>query len=444
MSQTADARAAIAGSAVAGLNTRKNLSAQNLSAGMIGNVLEWYDFGLYGYLAPVIGSLFFPSHNPVASLLGAYGGFAIGFAMRPIGGAVLGHLGDKIGRQTVLIVSVVLMGAATTAVGLLPTYAEIGIWAPILLLLVRCFQGFSVGGEFTGSVSYLVETAPKARRGFAGSFANIGSTGGYLLAAGFAALTVTIAGHHAIHGWVWRLPFLAGGVLALLAYLVRSRLNDTGYDPSKAEKKDEREEIPLKRAFRDSPKAMILAVMFTWGYGVADYLTLVFLPTFGAKFGTVSNASTLQINTFAEALALFVVPLAGWLTDHAIRRRSMLIIAFGLTFLTSVVFFEFANAGGTAGFWVAQMGFAVFLGMIMGTAPAMLAELFKSEFRLSGYSLSFNIGLGIGGGTAPLIATALIGLTGFKLAAAGYLMVGALLSVVALYMMRDRSREPLR
>ena len=443
MSQTADAAAGAPDAALAALNSRENLSVQNLSAGMVGNVLEWYDFSLYGYFAPVIAGLFFPSHNPVASLLGAYGGFAIGFAMRPIGGAVLGHLGDRIGRQTVLILSVVLMGLATTAVGLLPTYGEIGIWAPILLLLVRCFQGFSVGGEFTGSVSYLVETAPRKRRGFAGSFANMGSTIGFLLAAGFAALTVTLADHHAIHGWAWRAPFLAGGVLALLAYLVRSRLTDTGYDPSKAGK-DEGEDIPLKRAFKDSPKAMILAVMFTWGYGVADYLTLVFLPTFGSKFGTIGNGATLSINTYSEALALVVVPLAGWLTDHAIRRRSMLMLAFGLTFLTAVAFFELADSGGVAGYWIAQMGFAVFLGMIMGTAPAMLAELFKSEFRLSGYSLSFNIGLGLGGGTAPLIATALIGLTGFKLASAAYLMVGSLLSIVALYMMQDRSREPLR
>ena len=410
---------------------------------MIGNVLEWYDFGLYGYLAPVIGALFFPSANPIASLIGAYGGFAIGFAVRPIGGAVLGHLGDRVGRQTVLIASVVLMGAATTAIGFLPTYAEIGIWAPILLLLIRLFQGFSVGGEFTGSVSYLIETAPRRRRGIAGSFANIGSTAGYLLAAGLATVTVMLLKTHPELTWIWRLPFIGGGVLAILAYWMRTRLTHSGYEPAPVGE-DEQRELPLKQAFSEAPRAMILAVVFTWGYGVADYLTLVFLPTFASSFGSIDHGSALAINTAAEAVALIAIPLTGWLTDHAIRRRSMLMLSFALIFFTSVIFFELSSGSDMARFMVAQFGFAVFLGMIMGTAPAMLAELFPSRFRLSGYSLAFNIGLGFGGGTAPLIATALIDSTGYNMAAAGYLMLGALLSIGALYLMKDRSREPLR
>ncbi len=428
---------------VAALNKRQSLSFESLGAGMIGNVLEWYDFGLYGYLAPVIGALFFPSTNPVASLIGAYGGFAIGFAVRPLGGAVFGHLGDRVGRQPVLILSVVMMGVATTAIGLLPTYGQIGIAAPILLLLIRLLQGFSVGGEFTGSVSYLVETAPRRRRGLAGSFANIGSTGGYLLAAGLAAVTVFFAGRHPEFGWVWRLPFLGGGLIAVLAYWVRSRLSETGYEPEPPAE-GEQPELPLKLAFKHSPRAMILAMVFTWGYGVADYLTLVFLPTFAAKFGMIDNGDALAVNTVAEAVAIIAIPIAGWLTDHAIRRRSMLILAFALIFFTSIGFFELASGSDLVRFALAQFGFAVFLGMIMGTAPAMLAELFRSEYRLSGYSLAFNVGLGFGGGTAPLIATALIGFTGFNLAAAGYLMVGSLMAIGALYLMTDRSREPLR
>ena len=424
------------------LNSIDKLSAESLGAGMIGNVLEWYDFGLYGYLAPVIGEHFFPSHNPVASLIGAYGGFAIGFAVRPIGGAVLGHIGDRIGRQTVLILSVVMMGVATTLIGFLPTYQQIGIWAPILLLVIRLFQGFSVGGEFTGSVTYLIETSPRHRRGFAGSFANIGSTGGYLLAAGLAAGTVMMSHSHPEYPWLWRLPFLGGGFLAILAYWMRSRLTHTGYEPEPIAEGDQ-PELPLKMAFRRSPRIMILAMIFTWGYGVADYLTLVFLPTFASKFGSIDNGDALAINTVAEAVAIIAIPIAGWLTDHAIRRRSMLILAFALIFFTAIGFFELSEGPSLERFVVAQFGFAVFLGMIMGTAPAMLAELFHSEFRLSGYSLAFNVGLGFGGGTAPLIATALIGFTGYTMAAAAYLMVGAVMAIGALWLMSDRSREPL-
>ncbi|WP_338466409.1 MFS transporter [Novosphingobium sp. ZN18A2] len=425
-----------------GLNNVEKLSGQSLSAGMIGNVLEWYDFGLYGYLAPMIGALFFPSANPIASLIGAYGGFAIGFAVRPIGGAVLGHLGDRIGRQTVLVASVVLMGGATTLIGFLPTYDQIGIWAPILLLLIRLFQGFSVGGEFTGSVTYLVETAPMHRRGFAGSFANIGSTAGYLLAAALAAGTVMLTKAHPEYPWIWRVPFIAGGLLAVLAYWMRARLTHTGFEPDIPEEGEEHE-LPMKQAFTQAPRAMILAVIFTWGYGVADYLALVFLPTYASSFGAVDHGAALTINTFSQAAAIIVIPLAGWLTDHALRRRSMLILAFALIFFTSVTVFELAAGPGLMRFAVAQVAFAVFLGMIMGTAPAMLAELFPSHFRMTGYSIAFNIGLGFGGGTAPLIATALIDLTGHNLAAAGYMMVGALMSVVALALMKDRSRQPL-
>lgn len=422
------------------LKVPKKISLENLSAGTIGNVLEWYDFGLYGYLAPVIGSLFFPSKDPIASLLGAYGGFAIGFMMRPIGGVAFGHLGDRVGRQTVLVTSVVMMGLATTAVGLLPTYAEIGFWAPVLLLLVRLFQGFSVGGEFTGSVSYLVETAPANRRGFVGSFANFGSTGGYLLAAGFAALTVELAGHHAVHGWAWRIPFLAGGVLAILAYVIRSRLTDTGYKP---EPKSGEQELPIRQAFRRSPKIMVLAMIFTWGYGVADYLTLVFLPTFASKFGTIADGRALEIVTITQLLVMILIPLSGWITDHYILRRSWLVGSFGALLVLSMVFFGMAE-GGTMAFVFAQVISGLLLGAIMGVAPAMLSEQFRSEYRLSGYSLAFNVGLGIGGGTAPLIATGLIGLTGFKLAAGTYLLVGCAMSVAALWMLKDRGRAPLR
>lgn len=192
------------------------MSATALSAGAGGNLLEWYDFGVYGLLAPVLAADFFPADDRIASLIGAYGLFAAGFAMRPIGGVVLGHLGDRLGRRFVLVYSIVLMGLATAAIAFVPTYDTIGVGAPLLLLLLRVVQGFSVGGEFTGSVSYLVETAPRHRRGLAGSFANFGSTAGMLLTAAVAAATVTLASAEQLHSWAWRIPFLLGGIIAAL------------------------------------------------------------------------------------------------------------------------------------------------------------------------------------------------------------------------------------
>lgn len=421
---------------------RRRLSVEALAAGTIGNVVEWYDFGLYGFFVPILAHLFFPSTDHIAALIGAYGGFAIGFAMRPIGGAVLGHLGDRIGRRFLLVFSVVMMGGCTAAIAILPTYAQAGLVAPVLLLLVRIFQGFSVGGEFTGSVSYLIETSSASRRGFAGSFANIGSTAGMLLAAGAAAVAVSVAHGAALYGWAWRLPFLFGGVLGILGYLLRRRLSHPGYEPDAEALKQA--DPPLKRALKRSRRAMIYATLFTTGYGIINYLTMVFLPTYASAFSHIQSGEALRIATAAQGLALVMVPVAGWLTDNAVRRRTMLIAVFVMEFVVAWAAFALVQDAGVVGLWAVQMLFGFLLALVMGTAPAMLAEMFPGEYRLSGYSVSFNIGLGIGGGTAPMVATALIAASGNLLAPAWYLMLAGLLGAGAIFMVKDRSREPLR
>lgn len=418
----------------------KRLSMAALAAGTGGNLLEWYDFGIYGLLAPVLATIFFPSEDRIAALIGAYGLFAVGFAMRPIGGLVLGHLGDRLGRRFVLIFSVVLMGFATTGIALLPGYETIGVAAPILLLILRLVQGFSVGGEFTGSVSYLVETAPQHRRGFAGSFANFGSTLGMLLAAGTSALIVTIASPEQLAGWAWRVPFFLGGVIALGGYFLRRHMDEDAQPPPKPSLDDP---LPLMLAIRSAPGAMIAAIVFTSGYGIVNYLTMVFFPVFASEFGGIPEATTLQFNTLAQAAALVVVPLAGLASDHLIRRRSLLVGVFLAEAAAAVACFSLAATGGVLGFATSQIAFGVMLALVMGTAPAMLVELFPSAYRMSGYSVSFNIGIGIAGGTAPMIATGLVGTTADLLAPAWFLMAGAGLAVAGAFMMRDRSREPL-
>ena len=425
---------------VAAINRIQTLSGQSLGAGLIGNVLEWYDFGLYGFLAPLIGARFFPSSNAVASLLGAYAGFAIGFAMRPIGGILFGHIGDRLGRRAVLILSIVMMGVATTLIGVLPTYQQIGVWAPVLLVVVRLFQGLSVGGELTGSVSYLIETSPRHRRGLAGSFANIGSEGGYILATAFAAATFVLLHRYSAPPWIWRVPFLAGALLALIAWLLLRRLSRAGYVPPRNAQSTH--ELPLRVAFRESPRVMALTVAFTWGYGVLNYLTLVFLPTFAGHFGSIAPGHALSISTLLQLGALALIPFGGWLTDHLIRRRTLMLLVFAAVAIIAIGAFQLTMRGGASTFSIMQGSLLALLFLVEGTAPAMLAELFSSHFRVSGYSVAFNIGLGFGGGTAPLIATALIGPLG-KLAGAYYLTACALLSFVAVYFLSDRSREPL-
>jgi MHS family proline/betaine transporter-like MFS transporter len=418
----------------------RHLPLPSLLAGGVGNLLEWYDFGLYGLFAPILAPLFFPAHDRIASLIGAYSGFAIGFAARPLGGVVLGHVGDRVGRRAVMVCSIVLMGFATTAMAVLPAYDAIGVGAPMLLLLIRVLQGFSVGGEYTGSVAYLVETAPSQRRGMAGSVANIGATAGMLLASAVVTATAMLAYSPDVQRWAWRIPFLIGGVIAVAGYFLRHRLRETGYVP----KPSARRSLPLREAIAQAPGAMLLALLFTSGYGVANYLTMVFLPTYAAEFGGVPAEQALQANTAGQALALFVVPLAAWLTDRAIRRRTLLIAAFAAEFVIAWGSFALVGHGNVGGVWAAQLGFAFLLALIMAAEPATLAEQFRGEFRLSGYSVSFNLGIGLAGGTAPLVAVALIAATGNDMAPAWYLMLASAIAAAAAFLMVDRSRKPLR
>jgi len=404
-------------------------------AGAIGNVVEWYDFGLYGLLAPVLAGLFFPFEDRLAALLGAYGGFAVGFAMRPLGAVVLGRIGDRRGRKFVLVLSVILMGAATVGLGLLPTYAAIGIGAPVLLIAVRMFQGFSVGGEFVGSVTYLVETAPEERRGLAGSVANLGATVGMLLAAGAAALAEMKAGE------MWRVPFLFGGVLAMAAFVLRRHLPEEPEDAERNEgsRRDAgtlRERWPAWRAVVEAPKTMGLALVFTCGYGISNYLTMVFLPGFGHEFAHLSESAALKANTAAQGLALAVVPLAGWLSDRWIGRRWVLALAFfGQAGLAWALFRGILRLG-DPGLWTAQLALAGLLAAVMGTAPAMLSEQFPRAYRVSAHALALNIGIGIAGGTAPMVAVALIRGTGSEMAPAAYLAVSCAAAGVAALLLK--------
>lgn len=410
-----------------------------LLAGAAGNLIEWYDFGLYGLLAPILATLFFPGHNRLVQLLGVYGGFAAGFAMRPIGAVVLGSLGDRVGRRFVLVLSVSLMGVSTVAVGLLPSYAELGLWAPLLLVATRLFQGFSVGGEFVGSVTYLVEAAPH-RRGLTGSLANVGATAGMLLAAAAAAVAVGWGGPLRQATWVWRIPFLFGGVLAFAGYLLRRHLPE--FRPPSASIA-ERPVQPLRQAMREAPRTIVAAILFTSGYGIVNYLAMVFLPTYAREFGHITEAAALRINTAGQLLALFLVPLAGWFSDRFLRRRTLLALTFLAVAVGAWHAFTLARGGGLYGFWMAQLGLAGLLAVIMGAGPAMLAEQFAPAYRVSAHAVAFNIGIGMAGGTAPMVAVALIKTTANTMAPAVYLTVAALLSVLGVLLLHDRSRGPM-
>jgi len=417
----------------------RSRSSSGVVAGLIGNVMEWYDFALFGYFVPYISAAFFPDSNATGALIATWAVFATGFLMRPLGGAVFGYIGDRIGRRKVLVLSVLLMAIPTFVLGTLPTYAQIGIAASLLLVAVRMIQGLSVGGEFSGSVTYMVETAPQERRGLAGSWANVGSTAGLLLGSGAATVVTTLSSQSFAETWGWRIPFLVGLLLGIFALTQVRKLHED-HIAHRDEKHKSRS--PLKEAFTRDKKRTFQALAFTAGYGVTFYIPLVYLPNYIQRNTSMSLDTAMQINTIATAIILVLIPLSGWISDRFIRRTHFLAIGFFLLGALAYPLFELIQNGGYTQVLVAQLIFAVLIVFPLGAAPALLVELFPGDDRLTGYSVAFNIGIGVVGGTTPMIATWLIDMT-TVFAPAFYLSALAMVAVMALLMMSDRSREPL-
>ncbi len=413
-----------------------------IAAGVIGNIMEWFDFALYGYMASILAALFFPGDNRVASLLATYGVFAAGFIMRPLGSLLFGWIGDTVSRSSAMLISVAMMAIPTAALGLLPTYETIGLLAPVLLVIVRLIQGLSVGGEFSSSVAYLVETAPADKRGLSGSYANVGSMGGMLLGSGLAAFTTNFLTTAQVHAWGWRLPFLFGAVLGIVAIWLRRHLPKSSHFQKHTSEREKTS--PLKEAFTDNLKETIQAILVASSYGALFYISLVFLPNWLNEYVHFPLGKAMSFNTLATAILLVLVPIMGWVSDHFMRRTHVIAMSIGLFGVVSYPLLLWLSGGTlSAVIWV-QLIFAVLISMLCGVAPAMFVELFPTKDRLSGYSVAYNLGLGVVGGSTPMICTWLISITGSKLALAGFIVGIAVIGLGSLAWMQDRSREPLR
>ncbi|MGV6847844.1 MAG: MFS transporter [Marinibacterium sp.] len=415
-----------------------------IMAGFIGNVVEWYDFALYGYLAGVIAPVFFPPDNPTAGLIATYGIFAAGFLMRPLGAAVFGWFGDRYGRARTMQISVAMMALPTLLLGLLPTYEQVGLLAPVLLVLVRLLQGVSVGGEFSSSATYLVETAPDGRRGLTGSWANIGSMTGSLMGVGAAALTTNLLDPNTVTAWGWRLPFLTGSLIGVTAILIRRNLR--GSERFRQHSQARAQTSPLLQAFTTNRRETLLALIFAAGYGTCYYIGFVYLPEWLAGEHLMDRGTALAINTALTVLVIPLMPLFALIGDRWIPRRTWIALAlFTLAVLGWPLHAWIGASGGNIGVVVAAHALIFSLMAVpLGSAPALFVEMFPQEDRLSGYSVSFNIGVGIFGGLTPMVATSLLAATGVETVPGIYLGVAALIAVAALMQMPDRSRAPLR
>ncbi|MEM7122086.1 MAG: MFS transporter [Pseudomonadota bacterium] len=399
---------------------RKRVAA----SGVVGNVLEWYDFSLYGYLAPITAPLFFPSDDPLTSLVQSFAVFAIGFVARPIGGVIYGHIGDRMGRRHLLMLSVVAMAVPTVLMGLLPTYEAIGIAAPILLVVLRLVQGLSAGGEFSGSIIFLVEHAPPGRRGFMGSLSNFGAMIGGLLGLFVGWLVTEWLDAETMSDWGWRIPFLAGVLVSLFGLWVRKGMPDSPAYVS-LQKAGQILRNPIVNAFRHQSRPMLITVGLNWIVSAGYYVVFVWLITDLTKVAGLDMHDAMGIGVLGLAFGMALTPVMGHLSDR-IGQRAMLVIASLLTAVAVVPLLLLADIGTYGSGLAAQLGLAFLMAMLLGTMPAVFVSLFTADARCSSMSIGYNAALALFGGTSPLIATYLVDVTGWSGAPGLYLAVTAL------------------
>jgi MHS family proline/betaine transporter-like MFS transporter len=405
-----------------------------VTAGVIGNVLEWYDFAVYGFFAPILAAKFFPATDPRVSLLAAFGAFAVGFLMRPVGAALFGHIGDRYGRARALLFSVAMMAVPTVLMGLLPTYDMIGIAASLLIVLMRMFQGIAVGGEFTSSIVFLAENAPAKRRGFFSSFAMFGATTGTMLGSAIGALLTNAMSAESLASWGWRAAFVSGIVVAVVGIVIRRGMFDSPGRETLAS--------PLTVAFRDHPKQVARVLGLNIASAATYYTLFVYAATWVAQTTKIERPVALDITTVTILTFLVVLPIAAWLSDR-IGRKAMLMTGMTACLLLAYPLLTFMHRGEVATTAAAQMTFGALLALQMAAIPAAMCEMFPHGVRVSAVSVGYGLAYALFGGTAPAVAVWLMSRSGSDVAFAWYLIGLTFVSLVIALGVRDRHGESL-
>jgi MFS transporter, MHS family, proline/betaine transporter len=414
----------------AGLDINASSTRRVAVAGVVGNVLEWYDFALYGYLATVFADQFFPSTDKLASLISAYAVFAIGFLARPFGGIVYGWIGDRFGRRRLLTLSVVMMGVPTFLLGLLPTYAHVGVLAPILLVALRFIQGISAGGEFSGSIVFLVEHAPPGQRGLYGSLSNFGAMIGGLAGAGVAWLVVAVLPAAALDDWGWRVPFLSGVAIAFAGFWVRLGVAESPVF-RKLHEAGALARQPIRAALREHPREIAVTAALNWAVSAGYYIVFVWMASDFSKVVGLKLSTALGLSTAGLALGTLVLPAIGVLSDR-IGPRRLLAAAGALAVVAATPLLLVAGLGTIAAAAVGQLGLAVIVAIYLGALPTVFVSLHGARLRCSSLSIGYNLAVAVFGGTAPLVATTLVSVTGWDASPGLYFAASALVGLALL------------
>ena len=419
----------------------KDARRRVLWGSFIGNFVEWFDYAVYGYLAATISQAFFPESDRQTALLATFAVFAISFFIRPLGGFVWGHIGDRVGRRTALSLSILIMSGATFCIALIPSYAMIGLWAPILLLVIRVVQGFSAAGEYAGASAFLVEYAPANRRGLYAAVVPASTAAGLLLGSLLAALLSLALSPEQMAEWGWRLPFLLAAPMGLIGRYIRTKLEDTPVFRA-LEAEDDVDRAPVRDMVTKHWRSLVLAVGAVLLNAVGFYVILSYMPTYLSEelgFGATESffATTIALLTY-----IGFIFLTGLASDR-FGRRKVLLSASVAFILFTVPAFMLLDTGSFAVVLLVQILLGAMLTLNDGTLPSFLAELFPTRIRYSGFAVSFNLANAVFGGTAPFVATLLIGALHTELAPAWYLVAAAAVSLVAVLRAKETSRAPL-
>ncbi|MDA1342793.1 MAG: MFS transporter [Proteobacteria bacterium] len=412
-----------------------------IASTMIGNGLEWYDYALYGTFTALISKHFFPPGDDAVALIATFGIFAVGFLMRPLGAMFFGYIGDKYGRKNALALSILLMAFPTACIGLLPTYQEIGLWAPVLLTLIRLVQGVAIGGEFGGSIVYLVEHASTKNKNQMGNFSILSMLIGLLSGAMIAAALAHFMPAEAFDSYGWRIPFIMGFFIGIVGLYIRTKLDESPVF-MEAKEAGHTSDAPIKEALQKSHKEILLGIGVYLAVTIPFYIQTVFMPSFLVKFLKFSTSDSLLIFSLSLLTMMVVAPISAWLSDN--KDREIVLKVVLISYIAFAIPYSYMLEQNTfAAVLTAQLLFAVILGSYIAPIPTLVVELFPTKTRYTGMSLACNLAAAIFGGTAPILVTKMITMTGSYSPIAFYIMAAAFASFLCIASVRVRKHRDL-